>query len=372
MAIDRISGNPMAPLITQRLDVSNATALVPDRIQPLVPIGPFMAATPDPGLGLTPGQASPALGQGAPGAALAGTAAAAAEAAALRDSGAMQTNQLFFSRQLVWHAPDTAALAASWQVMVKTYGAQRAAVQEQARGQHMPGNLFMAEPNPNLREGARGPQAGDAEAWRFAVYGWGGQRLTLRVLAGDPEQPAPRRRRRVKVALRLELMLGEAGLVVIQIEPSADGVALELTAREPAALELLRARLPRLAEAVGRSGLRIVRCRIGAAPRPVQPGDHPPANAAIDLSPPVFRAMAEVAMLLSRAPEQDPLAAGSERTDLAALGASEEASAATGAATGGRDAAAEGALAAVPEEAEEEAAAGAKRAKPRDRAERPA
>jgi hypothetical protein len=362
MAIDRISGNPMAPLITQRLDVSNATALAPDRIQPLVPIGPFMAATPDPGLGLTPGQASPALGQSAPGLPGATPAGAMlAEAAAVRDSGAMQANQLFFSRQLVWHAPDTAALAASWQVMVKTYGAQRAAVQEQARGQHMPGNLFMAEPNPNLREGARGPQASDAEAWRFAVYGWGGQRLTLRVLAGDPDQPAPRRRRRTKVALRLELMLGEAGLVVIQMEPSVDGVALELTAREPAALELLRARLPQLAEAVGRSGLRIVRCRIGATPRPAQPSDHPPANAAIDLSPPVFRAMAEVAMMLSRPPEQEPAAAQpaqSDRAAEAALEAGEEASAAT-AATEAADAqiVVEKAEEAAPEEPPEEAAA---------------
>ncbi|MBC7860877.1 MAG: hypothetical protein H7Z39_19310, partial [Burkholderiaceae bacterium] len=63
MAIDRISGNPMAPLITQRLDVSNATVLAPDRVQPLVPIGPFMAASPDPGLGLTPGQGGQGLGQ---------------------------------------------------------------------------------------------------------------------------------------------------------------------------------------------------------------------------------------------------------------------------------------------------------------------
>jgi hypothetical protein len=372
MAIDRISGNPMAPLITQRLDVSNATALVPDRIQPLVPIGPFMAATPDPGLGLTPGQASAALGQNAPG--LPGAApadATLAEAAAVRDSGAMQANQLFFSRQLVWHAPDTAALAASWQVMVKTYGAQRAAVQEQARGQHMPGNLFMAEPNPNLREGARGPQASDAEAWRFAVYGWGGQRLTLRVLASDPDQPAPRRRRRTKVALRLELMLGEAGLVVIQMEPSVEGVALELTAREPAALELLRARLPQLAEAVGRSGLRIVRCRIGATPRPVQPSDHPPANAAIDLSPPVFRAMAEVAMMLSRPPEQESAAAQpapSGRAAEAALEADEEAGAATAAATEAADAqrAAEKAEEAAPEAAPEEAAASPEQAGPPD------
>ena len=46
----------------------------------------------------------------------------------------MQVNQLFFKRQLVWQPPDAAQLAASWRVMVKTYGEQYAALQEQARG----------------------------------------------------------------------------------------------------------------------------------------------------------------------------------------------------------------------------------------------
>ena len=49
MAIDRIaSGNPV-PLITQRFDVSPATPMVPGVVQPLVPIGPYMAPAPDAG-----------------------------------------------------------------------------------------------------------------------------------------------------------------------------------------------------------------------------------------------------------------------------------------------------------------------------------
>ena len=87
----------------------------------------------------------------------------------------MQVNQLFFTRQLVWQPPDAAQLAASWRVMVKTYGEQYAALQEHARGQHVPGKLSMAEQQavtrpsllldtgsmafPRLRLGRRAPAA---------------------------------------------------------------------------------------------------------------------------------------------------------------------------------------------------------------------
>ena len=47
------------------------------------------------------------------------------------ESSAMRPNQVFLSRQLTWHPPDAAMMAASWQVMVRTYGQQRAAWLEQ-------------------------------------------------------------------------------------------------------------------------------------------------------------------------------------------------------------------------------------------------
>ena len=60
------------------------------------------------------------------------------------DPAAMRPNQVFLSRQLVWQPPDTALMAASWQVMVRTYGEQRAAWLEQASGRHVPSKIGRA------------------------------------------------------------------------------------------------------------------------------------------------------------------------------------------------------------------------------------
>lgn len=305
MAIDRISsGNPV-PLITQRLDVSPATPMTPGVVQPLVPIGPYMAPSPDagtlPAQLQQPGQDSLAS--------LIKPNADGTGGAMPRDSSAMQVNQLFFTRQLVWQPPDAAQLAASWRVMVKTYGEQYAALQEQARGQHVPGNLFMAEQQPALlREGPRPPLTVDSEAWRFAVYGWGGQRLLLRVLASDTDEEESPPRRRGKVALRVELIIIGIGRVVIQMEPSGDGVLLELAADEDHALRHLRLALPEIADAVRRAGLRIVRCRLNRQLHAQRVhGNYPMQAGAAALSLPLFRAMAEVALLLTQ-PEAEAAA----------------------------------------------------------------
>ncbi len=296
MAIERVSaGNPL-PLITQRFDVSPATPMVPGVVQPLVPIGPYMAPAPD--AGTLPAQ----LQQGQDGlASLIKPNADGTGGAMPRDSSAMQVNQLFFTRQLVWQPPDAAQLAASWRVMVRTYGEQYAALQEQARGQHVPGSLFMAEQQPALlREGARPPLTVDSEAWRFAVYGWGGQRLLLRVLASDEDEEATPRRRG-KVALRVELIIIGIGRVVIQMEPSGDGVLLELAADEEAAQRHLRLALPEIADAVRRAGLRVVRCRLNRQLHAQRVhGNYPMQAGAAALSLPLFRAMAEVALLLTQ------------------------------------------------------------------------
>ncbi|MFM9436398.1 hypothetical protein ACFDR9_003482 [Janthinobacterium sp. CG_23.3] len=293
MAIDRIPLINLAPMLTQRLDMSNVTALAPASVAALAQLAAYTPELPAAGAGV------PAHGQQAFGGA---PAAGAGADATPHDTSAMQVNQLFFSRQLVWQAPNPATLAASWRVMVRTYGEQRAALQEQARGQHVPGNLFMAEQNPAaLREAARPPLIMDAEAWRFAVYGWAGQRLMLRVLAGDPDEDDAPKRRHGKVALRLELVLADLGRVMIQMEAMADGILLELAAPDPAAQQLLRRMLPELVEAIGRSGLRILRCRIGRELQSARVhNNYPMQAAAASLSLPVFRAMAEVALLLSR------------------------------------------------------------------------
>ena len=308
MAIDRISsGNPV-PLITQRFDVSPATPMVPGVVQPLVPVGPYMAPAPD--AGTLPAQLQQ-KGQDSLAALIKPNADGLG--ATPRDSSAMQVNQLFFTRQLVWQPPDAAQLAASWRVMVKTYGEQYAALQEQARGQHVPGNLFMADQQPALlREGPRPPLTVDSEAWRFAVYGWGGQRLLLRVLASDEDEQASQPKRRGKVALRVELIIIGIGRVVIQMEPAGDGVLLELAADEESALHHLRMALPEIADAVRRAGLRVVRCRLNRQLHAQRVhGNYPMQAAAAALSLPLFRAMAEVALLLTQ-PEADTAAAPDE------------------------------------------------------------
>lgn len=304
MAIDRISAGNALPLITQRLDVSPATPMTPGVVMPLVPVGPFMAPSPD--AGTLPAQ----LRQAQDGLAslIKPNAGEPGLGATARDSSAMQVNQLFFTRQLVWQPPDAAQLAASWRVMVKTYGEQYAALQEHARGQHLPGTLFMAEQQPV----ARASLPLDTEAWRFAVYGWGGQRLLLRVLPGGDEDAAPRKRNG-KVALRVELLIDGVGRVVIQMEPAMDGALLELASDDELALAHLRRMLSEIADCVRQAGLRLVRCRLNRVlhAQPVHAG-YPMQAAAGALSQPLFRAMAEVALLLTRPPTDvahDPAAA---------------------------------------------------------------
>ncbi|KAB8044467.1 hypothetical protein [Janthinobacterium aquaticum] len=298
MAIDRVSAGTPLPLITQRLDVSPATPMTPGVVMPLVQIGPYMAPSPD--AGTLPAQLQQAQDSLA-GLVKPNTDGAGAGAMA-RDSSAMQVNQLFFTRQLVWQPPDAAQLAASWRVMVRTYGEQVASLQEHARGQHMPGNLFMAE---QQSAGVRLPLPPDSEAWRFAVYGWAGQRLLLRVLPGGEEEEETPRRRQGKVALRVELVIDGLGRVIIQMEPSGDGVLLELAADEAAALVMLRRMLPQIAEAVQQAGLRLVRCRLNRVLHAQRLySGFAMQNAANSLGLPLFHAMAQVALLLTRPPAE--------------------------------------------------------------------
>lgn len=298
MAIDRVSAGTPLPLITQRLDVSPATPMTPGVVMPLVQIGPYMAPAPD--AGTLPAQLQQA--QDSLAALVKPNADGAGAGAMARDSSAMQVNQLFFTRQLVWQPPDAAQLAASWRVMVRTYGEQVASLQEHARGQHMPGALFMAE---QQGAGARLPVPPDSEAWRFAVYGWAGQRLLLRVLpGGEDEEDAPRRRHG-KVALRIELTIDGLGRVIIQMEPSGDGILLELAADEAAALLMLRRMLPELAEVIRHAGLRLLRCRLNRVLHAQRlHSGFAMQNAANSLSLPLYQAMAQVALLLTRPPAE--------------------------------------------------------------------
>jgi hypothetical protein len=241
-------------------------------------------------------------GQLARAAAIAGSAAGAVLG---QETLSMQPNQLFPLRQLVWHNPDTAMLAASWQVMVRTYGEQRAALMQQHEGRHVPASLFMADPPPAVLRDGR-PYHGltsELDAWRFAVYAWGAEKLTLRVVARDPgqEEGPDQPRRRPRVALRLELNLPDIGKVVVQMEPADAGVVLEIAASSNEGMQQMRALLPRIAAIIAGCGLQIVRARLMREMAPANPFDNSPTRAQVSLlSPPVFKAMAEIAVFLSQ------------------------------------------------------------------------
>jgi len=294
-----------------------APAVVP-ALAPVAPIAPGVPLSPDapgfrgPGADIADLAADVALlaeaGDYLPGDTFSALAGAGKERGAAQAPLSMQDNQLFFSRQLVWQAPDAATLAASWRVMLKTYGEQRAAVMDMNAGQHLPSSLFMAEENPAaLRDAPRAALQPEAEAWRFAVYGWGGQKMALRLLAGDDDEAPPRqgKRRRTRVALRMELSLPESGRVTIQMEPLGDAILLDLASSHAGALQLLRALLPELVELVARAGLAIARCRIGNELPAIRVDEsYSMRQAAATLSLGLFQAMADIALRLSRPPAQ--------------------------------------------------------------------
>ncbi|USX29275.1 hypothetical protein NHH73_13710 [Oxalobacteraceae bacterium OTU3CINTB1] len=221
------------------------------------------------------------------------------------EPSAMRANQVFLSRQLVWQTPDSAAMAASWHTMVRAYGERRAAWLEQASGRHVPSSLFMADHTPAaMRDGRQPPPlVTEIEPWRFAVFARGNQRLVLKVVIED-EQPGHGQRRHGRAALRLELVLPGQGRVLVQLETAAgNGVLLELATVHASAMRHLRGTLPRLALRINGCGLTIVRCRLRGALAPACALQPSRAQAGA-LSPALFRAMAEVATLLSRPPAQ--------------------------------------------------------------------
>jgi hypothetical protein len=220
---------------------------------------------------------------------------------ALPDAAAMRPDQVVMARQLTWPSPDGGALAASWRGMVRSYGTQLVTREIQAArqqsGQTLPGALLQSGLDARMLR-----QADLAllppDAWRFTVHAGGPQAQHLRVI-GEEEQPQKPQRRRRRAALRLELVLADGTVVTVQAEPLADGVMLELCTPDAGTLLHLRALQPQLEDAVRRSGLRV----LGWTWRDSLPEGRvharlPSTEAAAALSLPVFRAMAELALLL--------------------------------------------------------------------------
>lgn len=227
------------------------------------------------------------------------TALAANPGAAMAEAASMRPDQLFMARQLAWPALDGATLANAWRGMAATYGLQLAAQQQQAAGQHLPGNLLMAGQFPPAQPGQPPALQWHPDAWRFVTPGQA-RPLTLRVLDGGPDQQ-PGRRRRAKAALRVELTLEDGMRATVQLEALPEGVMMELAAPYTSSLELLRAALPGLREAIARAGLTLVRTTLRHALAPARPVKDAASAAAVPAQ--LFRAMADVALLLAMAAE---------------------------------------------------------------------
>jgi hypothetical protein len=220
---------------------------------------------------------------------------------------AMRPDQVLMSRQLSWPNQDGGALAASWRSTVQNYGAQVEAREQQARAGRLPSAVLMTGQfaqagGVDARVLRQSDMLGaTADAWRFTVHAGTPQDQHLRVVERDPEQQQ-NRRRRGRAALRLELVLADGSVVMVQAEPLADGVLIELCAPDAALLGRLRELEPQLENAIRRSGLRVLAWRYrDTLPDGQVHARLPTAEAASALSLPVFRAMAELALLLPRA-----------------------------------------------------------------------
>ena len=231
----------------------------------------------------------------------------AGDAAAGADGAAMRPDQVIMARQLTWPTPDGGTLANAWRGMVRDYGTQLATREQQLRsGQlstplllsaQLSAQMMAAEPRLASQQNLAGTPA---DAWRFTVHTGDARDQHLRVVQGEPEQQNGRqRRRRGRAALRLELVLADGSIVTVQAEPVADGVMMEVWAPDERTMLRLRELQPRMEAAIRQSGLRVLGWKYGNTPSDGRVHARlPSAEAASALNLQVFRAMAELALLL--------------------------------------------------------------------------
>jgi hypothetical protein len=218
------------------------------------------------------------------------------------DGAAMRPDQVLMARQLTWPLPEGGALATAWRGMVRSYGAQVVARDVQSRPGQVPTSLLLSGQmgaQEMFRQSNLASLAGGLlDPWRFTIHAGGPQDQHLRVI-GEEQQQKGQRQRRKRAALRLELVLADGSVVTIQAEPIADGVMLELCASDAAIATHLRALQPQVEAAVRRAGLRVLgwTYRDSVPDGPVH-ARLPSTEAAAALSLPVFRAMAELALLM--------------------------------------------------------------------------
>lgn len=212
---------------------------------------------------------------------------------------AMRPDQVFLARQLHFQAADGRTLAASWQAMVRHYGKQVTDRELRTHAGQLPPAVLAANQEGRV---LRQPDSAHLlqDAWRFTVHAGGSKDQHLDVVQEKADGPSGRRRHG-RAALRLELELDDGTIVVVQVEPMPGGLALELCAPGAQALERLRALQPVLAGAVERAGLQVLRWRYRER-LPLAPAHArlPSGDVVQVLTLPVFRAVAELALVLPR------------------------------------------------------------------------
>lgn len=214
----------------------------------------------------------------------------------------MRPDQALMARQMAYQPMDAAGLARAWRTQVRHHGSQLAnRALASGAGQLSPALLAAAQQGQVVGQAVRQPEllAAHPDAWRFTVHGAGPAPQHLEVLSRDPDQ-APGRRRRLRAALRLTLELADGSVAVVEVEPLPGGVALILSGADARTLTRLRRLEPELEAVLGRAGLKVLRWQY----RDRLPTEHShtlSSNAeavAQALSPAVFRAAAELALLL--------------------------------------------------------------------------
>jgi hypothetical protein len=226
---------------------------------------------------------------------------AAAVPAEAQDGAAMRPDQLVMARQLVWPGQDGGTLAGAWRSMVRNYGTQMATREQQGRAGQLPTALLLSGQDPRmLRQADLSGAPGDA--WRFTVHA-GARDQHLRVVENEGEHKRPqgerRQRRRARAGLQLELVLADGSIATVLAEPLADGIRFTMYAPDPATIERLRILQPELETVVWRAGMRVLGWKyVDKLPEGPAHARLPTAEAASALNLPVFRAMAELALLL--------------------------------------------------------------------------
>lgn len=275
---------------------------------PRLAVGAVTAPVPAPAVAAPVGQAAFVAAELAelalPAASTPGAASQASGAAAAElESHAMRPDQVVMARQLSFQRGDAASLGASWRSMVRNYGRQLMVREQQALAGQLPAAALAVQQQSQLQAHlqANPRHAIPDDAWRFTVHANGAQAQHLSVVAQERDEP-PGRRRRGRAALRLEIEMPDGTHVTVQVEPVPGGVSLALHAPDAHTLGLLRELQPTLEAAVQHAGLQVMRWtfsdRLPAAPAHAALAVH---QAESVLTPAVFRAVAELALMLPAA-----------------------------------------------------------------------